>query len=814
LYLNGVSGTFALNNTITSGAVTGTITYTGITDAVIPTALRPDVVVVPNTGNLVTLPYTHKIYSQNQYASKTRNAVSQLLASTYSGTMSLTPAADIWTDTQVLPAVQVNTGGTADNWEFLQRAWGTQWGNWETMWQGVQSDTINFGNGVSETTATTTQRQQRTGTGIDVSTTTVTNNLGTRVVSATLIPFMRSRIVGINATRLKPNTRLYAFFDGIDVSQHVRPTGGSYGDDLLVNASGNFTGDFRIPANTFNVGTKSFVLCDNSTNPNASNLKTFAISSFTASGLGVVERGTIISTQVPQITQTRQSQTQDIVISRITERTTPTPEVTQPRDPIAQTFYVTDNINGIVLTKLDLFFQQKSTTAPLTLELREVSNGYPSEIVVPYSTVTLLPKDINVSDDGSKPTEFKFSEPVYLKNDTEYCFVLLPAGNDENYEVWVSELGENEIGTTNRIDKQPASGVLFVSGNNRTWNAIQTEDIKYSIYRAEFNDALTGQVVITNTPMDYITVPTVSGISIGDTVLFKTGATTNATGVVKYLDTTNKELKVEISSGTAGSGNDVVIGSTVITTVSSINNKVVNSLSPTLSFLDFNNTDTIWEYKIHSTAGVDPVSYTTLSTTGTTDLFDEKKVFSNSSVVDTFVLRANLNSEVDNISPIIDLNKIGCVVVANYVNNDATNETTNTGSAYSKYISRKVILDNGQEAEDLRIFLTADLPVGSSVKVYAKLLNDTDTVTFTSRPWVLMTETAPINTLGFKEYYYTLPAGGTTTAPGGIDAGTGVYTYSTYYTGFKTFAVKIVLLSTSTAIVPIIRDMRAIALQV
>jgi len=233
-----------------------------------------------------------------------------------------------------------------------------------------------------------------------------------------------------------------------------------------------------------------------------------------------------------------------------------------------------------------------------------------------------------------------------------------------------------------------------------------------------------------------------------------------------------------------------------------------------LSFLDFNNTDTIWEYKLHSSAGVDPVTYTTLSTTGTSDLFDEKKVFSNSSLVDTFLLRANLNSDVDNISPIIDLNKIGCVVVANYVNNDVTNETTNTGSAYSKYISRKVVLDNGQEAEDLRIYLTADLPAGSAVKVYAKLLNDTDTATFTSRPWVLMSETAPINTLGFKEYYYTLPSGGTTTAAGGLDAGTGVYTYSTNYKGFKTFAVKIVLLSTSTAIVPIIRDMRAIALQV
>jgi hypothetical protein len=814
LYLNGVSGTFATNNTITSGAVTGTITYTGITDAVIPTALRPSTVVVPATGNLVTLPYTHKIYSQNTYASKTRNAVSQLLISTYTGTMNLSPAADIWTDTQVLPAVQVNAGGTADNWEFLESAWGTQWGNWEALWQGVQTETINFGNGISDTTSTTTQRQQRTGTGIDVSTTTITNNLGTRVVSATLIPFMRSRVVAVNATRLKPNTQIYAFFDGIDVSQHVRPTGGAYGDDLLVDASGNFTGDFRIPANTFNVGTKSFVLCDNSTNPNAANMKTFAISSFTASGLGVVERGTIISTQVPQITQTRQTQTQDVVVSRITQRTVTQPEITQFPDPIAQTFYVTDNVNGIVLTKIDLFFQKKSTTAPITLEIREVSNGYPSEIVVPYSTVTLLPKDINVSDDGSKPTEFKFSEPVYLKNDTEYCFVLLPAGNDDNYEVWVSELGENEIGTTNRIDKQPASGVLFVSGNNRTWNAIQTEDIKYSIYRAEFNDSLTGQLVVTNTPVDYVTVPDVSSISVGDTVLFKTGGTTNATGVVKYLDTKNKELKVEISSGTAGAGNDVVIGSTVVTTVTSINNKIVNSLAPTLGYLDFNNTNTIWEYKIHSTAGVDPVSYTTLSAVGTTDLFDEKKVFANSSIVDTFVMRANLNSDADNISPIIDLNKIGCVVVANYTNNVITNETTNTGSAYSKYISRKVVLDNGQEAEDLRIYLTADLPAGSSVKVYAKLLNDTDTATFTSRPWVLMTETAPINTVGFKEYYYTLPAGGTTTAAGGLDAGTGVYTYSTNYKGFKTFAVKIVLLSTSTSIVPLVRDMRAIALQV
>ena len=72
---------------------------------------------------------------------------------------------------------------------------------------------------------------------------------------------MRSRIVAISATRMKPNTRVYVFFDGINVTQHCRPVGGAFNASLLIDASGNFTGEFRIPANTFTVGTKSLVLC-------------------------------------------------------------------------------------------------------------------------------------------------------------------------------------------------------------------------------------------------------------------------------------------------------------------------------------------------------------------------------------------------------------------------------------------------------------------------------------------------------------------------------------------------------------------------
>ena len=402
---------------------------------------------------------------------------------------------------------------------------------------------------------------------------------------------------------------------------------------------------------------------------------------------------------------------------------------------------------------------------------------------------------------------------MYLKNDTEYCFVLLPAGNDANYEVWVSELGENQIGTTQRIDKQPYSGVLFVSANNRTWTPLQNEDVKFTLYQGEFSTALTGQLTVENVPVDFITLSNiVSAVAIGDTVAFKLSGTTHGTGVVKYYDVVNNIITVTIASGNAQVGDDVVVSNAVKATVGSINNKTVNAISPTLGYLGFNNTNIVWEFKMYSTAGVDPVTYSSLNTTGTTELSSELKTYSTSNIANTFKLRSSFTTANTNISPVFDVSKLACVIVGNYVNNDVTNETTNTGSAYSKYISRKVVLDDGQEADDLRVYLTANLPSGTSVKVYAKLLNDTDVTLFNNRPWLLLTENGPLNTQGFKEYYYTIPVGSTSTSGGGLD-GSGVYQYSTNYLTFKTFAVKIVLLSSSTSSVPIVRDMRAIALQ-
>ncbi len=170
---------------------------------------------------------------------------------------------------------------------------------------------------------------------------------------------------------------------------------------------------------------------------------------------------------------------------------------TKRRDPLAQSFFVEDE-TGVFLTSVDVFFETKDDDIPVTLQLRTMIAGVPSNVVIPFSEVTLEPENVNVSADGSVSTRFVFSSPVYLSgvqeqsvrtNDTansEYAIVLL--SDSPNYKVFISRLGEQDILTGTRISTQPTLGSLFKSQNGTTWNPSQLEDLKYNIYRASFTN--------------------------------------------------------------------------------------------------------------------------------------------------------------------------------------------------------------------------------------------------------------------------------------------------------------------------------------
>ena len=150
-------------------------------------------------------------------------------------------------------------------------------------------------------------------------------------------------------------------------------------------------------------------------------------------------------------------------------------------DPLAQSFLVEDS-GGVFVSKIDIFFRTKDKTLPVTLQIREMVNGYPGPTVL--STINKLPSQVNLSDDASVVTTFEFPTPVYLGEQKEYCFAILTSSVE--YKVWLSEMGQDDI-NGNRISEQPYAGVLFKSQNASTWTANQLQDLKFTIYRAEFD---------------------------------------------------------------------------------------------------------------------------------------------------------------------------------------------------------------------------------------------------------------------------------------------------------------------------------------
>ncbi len=168
------------------------------------------------------------------------------------------------------------------------------------------------------------------------------------------------------------------------------------------------------------------------------------------------------------------------------------------RDPIAQSFFVEED-GGIFIASIEVYFQTKDNNVPVSIELRTMENGTITETVIPYSVVTLPASEVKTSSDSRLGTRFTFPSPVYLKQQTNYAFVVRTTS--KNYKIWVSRLAEQDVATGVFIDKQPFIGSLFKSQNMVTWTEDQFEDIKFKLYRAKFDTNVTKKCVLTNLPV-------------------------------------------------------------------------------------------------------------------------------------------------------------------------------------------------------------------------------------------------------------------------------------------------------------------------
>lgn len=398
-----------------------------------------------------------------------------------------------------------------------------------------------------------------------ISTDTSTSWTTEALASIASVSFMRARVITFTAKGCKPNTKMYPYFDGIRVDAFVRPAGGSLGGSLVTSALGTLSGEFNVPANTFNAGTRNFILSQSPSATLNGQLVGDAVAAYTSfsydksiktsnsstTNTSIVVAGPTSTENVASTTQVNTTNT-GVVVGPTAAGTTSTAQestsdyyvVVGPcntrTDPIAQSFNTYGLTDGVFISSIDLFFASKSSTEPVTLDLRRMLNGYPSDVSVSEESFVVKPADaISISSDASVPSKFTFKYPVYLEPNSDFCFVL--KSNSVDYNLYVSDMGGISIETGKMITEQPNVGSVFKSENDYTWTAEQYKDIKFNLNRAKFNVSVPGIISCAISPGAY---------NVNSNNLYTTsGSNIVRVDMIRYKHGFDTSSKVQVATG-------------------------------------------------------------------------------------------------------------------------------------------------------------------------------------------------------------------------------------------------------------------------
>lgn len=214
---------------------------------------------IKRIGDVVCLNYKEVEYTKNQFATRSEN-VNPFNVINWIGSIQLNPSSDTWVDTRKTERTYDIQGSYSSTIQQLGVDSNTglspiDWGSWETNWTGrnvtngpslgrlqtgstvigfnsiqrsrrqiddittIRDDFIEFNN----QTVTNTGTQTRQGIQFKVNERFDKTDLGDKVISREIITTMRSRNIEIISKRLKPSSRLYAFFDNVDMTSYVIP---------------------------------------------------------------------------------------------------------------------------------------------------------------------------------------------------------------------------------------------------------------------------------------------------------------------------------------------------------------------------------------------------------------------------------------------------------------------------------------------------------------------------------------------------------------------------------------------------------------
>lgn len=174
-------------------------------------------------------------------------------------------------------------------------------------------------------------------------------------------------------------------------------------------------------------------------------------------------------------------------------------------------------------------------------------------------------------------------------------------------------------------------------------------------------------------------------------------------------------------------------------------------------------------------------------------------------------LNIDLSSKITSagvLTPMIDMDKTNVVVVNNIIDSsDSTTQETSPfagrpNSKVARYITKEVNLPVGELARELKVIFDANVPTESFIKVYGKTFAKSGQSGYSSNAYEIMnsesvnfevggTETNSLTTFDFREMSYSL-------APSA---------------SFDSFAIKIVMYSAKPNKVPVIKNLKVVAVE-
>ena len=293
-----------------------------------------------------------------------------------------------------------------------------------------------------------------------------------------------SSVINYDVYNLPPNTNLNVLLNDVDCTPLVVPDNGLVGDPISTDSAGRAKGKILVLSSyAIQLGGVDLTIkfIDKNTGKVYAQVKAIA-SGITGPGGGITSGFIRSYDAIPSNSGTSAATGVSTVALQGGET---------GFSPLTQTFSVdaTRYPYGIILTSVELYIAIKDAEIPISIEIRNIVNGFPSSAdYLQGSSVLVNSTDVNLPTNltaGVGPsTKFTFSQPIYLAPG-KYALCVLT--NSKEYYLYSASLGAPALGKSGTtINKEPYTGTLYKPQNTNLWLEESSTNICFKLNKAVF----------------------------------------------------------------------------------------------------------------------------------------------------------------------------------------------------------------------------------------------------------------------------------------------------------------------------------------